>query len=116
MFCAFHGAPEILRLYGQATAIHRGDPVWQNDIGLFNELPGTRQLFLLDIDQVQSSCGMSVPLFDYVGERDSLKVWAEKKGPAGIEAYREQRNQISLNGFETHIVEKSAATTKSSPE
>ncbi|UXI03312.1 pyridoxamine 5'-phosphate oxidase family protein [Photobacterium sp. TY1-4] len=116
MFCALRGAPDILRLYGQATAIHRADPAWQSYISLFPELPGTRQLFLLDIDQVQSSCGMSVPLFDYVGERDSLIAWAEKKGPAGVEAYWAQRNQISLDGFESHILEKSGTAAKFSSD
>ncbi|MBY4678583.1 pyridoxamine 5'-phosphate oxidase family protein [Marinobacterium arenosum] len=104
MFCAFEGAPEIIRLYGQAQVLHRGHPDWPELIRHFADTRGARQLFLLDIELVQSSCGMSIPFFEYVGERDALKRWAEKKGEAGIEKYWADRNQRSLDGAETHIL------------
>ena len=107
MFAAFDGDPMILRLYGKARAIHRRDPEWEELITLFEPLPGARQIFDLDIDLVQTSCGMAVPLFDYVGERELLNKWAEKKGEQGIREYWEAKNRISLDGKETGIVEKS---------
>ena len=36
MFCAFEGKPLILRVYGQARAIHQKDPEWQSLYGLFD--------------------------------------------------------------------------------
>ncbi len=106
MFCAFDGAPLILRLYGSAKVVHHKDPQWDELYRLFQPLPGARQLFVLDIDLVQTSCGMGVPFFDYVDERDHLNEWALKKGEDGIEQYWEQKNQTSLDGLPSHIMEK----------
>ena len=106
MFVAFEGAPMILRLYGQAKAIHRKDPLWQELFPLFNPLPGARQIFDLSVDLVQSSCGLSVPFYEYLGERDQLSSWAMKQGEQGIQQYWENKNQLSLDGIPTQIVEK----------
>ncbi|UQB41957.1 pyridoxamine 5'-phosphate oxidase family protein [Thiomicrospira microaerophila] len=107
MFCAFDGAPLILRLYGTAKVVHRKDPQWQELYGLFNPLPGARQIFVLDIDLVQTSCGMAVPFFDYVEEREQLNEVTAKLGEEGVEQYWIKKNQTSLDGAPTHIVEKS---------
>ena len=72
MFCSFAKEPLILRLYGQANVIHPGDEVWEELISQFDEYSNTRQIFQLDIDLVQTSCGFTVPLFDYQGERGLL--------------------------------------------
>lgn len=106
MFCAFEGKPLILRLYGQARAIHHKDPEWQSLYGLFDALPGARQIFIVDIDLVQTSCGMAVPYLDYVGERELLNNWAERKGEIGIKDYWREKNQFSVDGLETDIVKK----------
>ncbi|MEL6555257.1 MAG: pyridoxamine 5'-phosphate oxidase family protein [Cyanobacteria bacterium J06621_11] len=103
MFCAFEGAPTILRLYGTARAIYPRDADWSELIEMFPALPGTRQLFDLSVDLVQTSCGYAVPLFDYVGDRDTLNKWASKKGPEGIEAYQREKNQTSIDGQPTFL-------------
>ena len=107
MFCAFDGDPLILRLYGQARAIHQGDAEWEQLFPLFSPLPGARQIFDVAIDLVQTSCGFGVPFFDYVGERETLSDWAVKKGDEGIRQYWADRNQTSLDDIPTHIIEKS---------
>jgi hypothetical protein len=104
MFCAFEGAPLILRLYGRASVIHRKDPQWAALYPQFTPLPGARQIFDLAITHVQTSCGMGVPLMDYQGERGSLEAWAEKKGDSGLLDYWAQKNQSSIDGLPTHIV------------
>jgi len=106
MFCAFEGDPMILRLYGEATVVHHTDPEWPELSQQLPNLPGARQIFDLKIDSVQTSCGMSVPLFDYQGDREQLSDWARKKGEEGIREYWHTRNQTSLDGKPTHIVEK----------
>jgi hypothetical protein len=106
MFCAFEGDPMILRLYGKAKVIHANDPEWHTLYSQFNPIPGARQIFDLTVDLVQTSCGMAVPFYDYVEERDQLKDWATKKGDAGIKQYWEQKNQLSLDGVPTHIIKK----------
>ena len=106
MFCAFEGTPMILRLYGQAKVIHPRDPEWDKLSSLFGVMPGARQIFDLDIDLVQASCGMAVPFFDYVEERSQLDEWASKKGSMGLKAYWEEKNQLSLDGIPTNIMNK----------
>ncbi|VUD61901.1 hypothetical protein TDB9533_02921 [Thalassocella blandensis] len=103
MFAAFEGNPLILRLYGQAKVVHRYDEAWATLSSHFTLLPGARQIFDVNIDYVQQSCGMSVPFFSYQGERDQLIEWAEKKGPEKIEEYWQQKNQFSLDGLPTQI-------------
>ncbi len=106
MFAAFEGNPMILRLYGQAEAVHKNDSKWPELSKLFPELPGSRQIFEVKLDLVQTSCGMSVPFYDFVEQRDQLNSWAEKQGTAGIDKYWQKKNQHSLDGFDTHILEK----------
>ncbi len=98
MFASFEGDPKILRLYGTAKAIYESDEAWSELIGLFPPLPGARQIFDMRVDLVHTSCGMSVPLFEYRGEREDLNRWAEKKGEEGIKKYWEERNRVSLDG------------------
>ena len=104
MFCAFEGSPLILRVYGNARVIHPRDSDWDVAFALFDPLPGSRQIFDLAVDLVHTSCGMGVPLFDYVGERNQLDRWAEKKGEEGIKAYWDEKNRISLDGKPTNIL------------
>ncbi|WP_417388732.1 pyridoxamine 5'-phosphate oxidase family protein [Gimesia sp.] len=106
MFCAFTGKPLILRLYGQARVIHPYDADWEELFAHFPSIPGARQVFDLQVDLVQTSCGMAVPYFDYVEEREQLINWASKQGEAGIHQYWHDRNQQSLDGIPTHILEE----------
>lgn len=103
MFCALEGAPTILRLYGSASVVYPRDEQWKTLLNYFPMFPGTRQIFDLSIDLVQTSCGMAVPMYEYVRDRESLNNWAQKKGPDGIEAYWQAKNQVSLDGQPTHI-------------
>ena len=103
MFCAFEGAPNIVRIYGTAKAIHPSDIEWKELISLFPTIPGARQIFDVAIESVQTSCGMSVPYFDYKGEREDLNDWASSKGKDGIANYWKEKNQKSIDGIDTGI-------------
>lgn len=104
MFCAFEGAPLILRLYGHARVFHPRDAEWDSLATLFPPLPGARQIIDMSIDMVQTSCGFGVPFFDFKADREQLEEWAEKKGPEGIRKYWEEKNQMSLDGRPTGII------------
>jgi len=104
IFCDFVGAPMILRLYGKAKVIHQKDAEWSALFGLFDPLPGARQIFDLSVELVQTSCGMAVPYYSYVGEREQLNNWALKKGAAGLMQYWRDKNQTSLDGMPTDIL------------
>ncbi len=104
MLCAFEGAPLVLRIYGKARVLHRDAAEWDTLCQNFAAgQVGARQLFLLDIDLVQTSCGFAVPLLDYRAERDTLQKWAQKKGEAGIQQYWRDKNQTSIDGIPSHI-------------
>lgn len=106
MFCAFEGEPMILRLYGSARVIHKNDAEWPQLFAHFEALPGARQIFDLAIDLVQTSCGMAVPYYSYQADRELLRDWASKKGDAGLQEYWQEKNQSSIDGLATGIVEK----------
>lgn len=36
---------------------------------------------------------------DVVGERDLLRLGAEKRGPEGLAAYRTERNEVGIDGL-----------------
>ena len=106
MFCAFDGKPLILRAYGNAKVLHKQDTDWDKYSALFPESLAARQIFVLDITMVQSSCGMAVPYFSHDEDRNNLANWSEKQGKEGIEKYWVKKNQKSIDGFESEIVER----------
>lgn len=104
MFCSFETAPNILRLYGNRTEIKEGDKQWDELIQLFPETPGTRQIFDITVTSAQTSCGMSIPYFEYKGEREDLNDWASKQGKKGIKKYWQEKNLTSIDGLPTEIL------------
>lgn len=114
MFCAFERVPMVMRLYGRGHVLARGSEEYAELLhsgfeGV--ERPGARQIVVLDVESVGTSCGYGVPRFEYVGERDTLTRWAEAKGEEGLHEYRRKKNAISIDGFPTGMPEseKSAA-------
>lgn len=99
MFCAFEGPPVILRLYGRGESLPHGSHGYAELIGCFEEIPGARQIVRLDVDLVQTSCGMGVPLFDYREDRDALRNWASRKSPEDMREYRRLKNMKSIDGL-----------------
>ncbi len=109
MFCAFDGPPNILRLYGRGESLRRGSPAYSELLkDLFGgaEPAGARQIVRLHVDRVQTSCGYGTPLFEYRGERPSLDNWARSKNEEGLEAYRREKNSVSIDGLPTGLFEE----------
>lgn len=105
MWTSFDAEPLILRLYGRGHAVRRQDAAWAALRSHFADLPGERQLIVLDIDSVQTSCGYAVPRYHYLGERDTLARWAEKKGPTGLLDYWREKNRTSIDGLTTGLLD-----------
>lgn len=108
MFCAFEGKPNILRLYGRARAIHHRDEDWQEMEALFAPHPTARQYVDFRFDLAQTSCGFGVPLFDFKEERDNMPKWIASKSKAPIEDYWRAKNQVSIDGLPTYILDEEA--------
>ena len=106
MFCAFEGAPVILRLYGKAAVTQWNDSDFDEKLALFPDFEKARAIFTIKLNRIQDSCGWGVPFYDFQGERDQLKRyldnpkitaedWAEKRYAAngksidGLQGVRE---------------------------
>lgn len=105
MFCSFSEKPMILRLYGQGKAIRPRDKEWQPFSSLFDSLPGERQIIVVEVNSVQTSCGYGVPLYEFKEERKTLIDWAVKKGEQGIKEYWATKNLNSIDGLPTKLLE-----------
>ncbi|MBX9758540.1 MAG: pyridoxamine 5'-phosphate oxidase family protein [Beijerinckiaceae bacterium] len=99
MFCAFEGAPKIVRLYGRGRVVEPGDAEWDGLRGRFPAHEGARAVIVVEVGRVASSCGYGVPLYEYQGERTQLIAYAENKGPAGIKTYQAKNNRRSIDGL-----------------
>jgi hypothetical protein len=106
MFCSFDARTSILRLYGKGRTVLPTDDEFAQLRLRFGELPGERQIIVLDVERVQTSCGYAVPRMDNPRQRDTLVRWAEKKGPSGIDEYQQRKNTVSIDGLPAPIARK----------
>jgi hypothetical protein len=81
MMCAFDRPALILRLYGHGRAILPQDGEWDDVAAHFTLLPGTRQIFLIDLDSIQTSCGWGVPFMSFDRERETLSKYHAQQNP-----------------------------------
>lgn len=104
MFCSFTEKPLILRLYGHGEVVGKNDARWAQLSENFPSFPGERQIIILNIESLQTSCGFGVPIYELKQERETLTEWAEKKGDDGIKKYWKEKNQQSIDGLPTGIL------------
>ncbi|WP_298361573.1 pyridoxamine 5'-phosphate oxidase family protein [uncultured Litoreibacter sp.] len=107
MFCAFEGNPMILRVYGQAKTYLPRDAEWETLVSRFAKMGGSRQVFDLDIDLVQTSCGTGVPEMDFRRSRgeEDLEPYYDGLGPDGVKDYWQRKNRETIDGRPTGIFE-----------
>jgi hypothetical protein len=103
MFCSFTEKPLILRLYGRGRVVRKNDEDWNRLYSNFTPIVGERQIIVLEIESLQTSCGFAVPVYELKEEREKLVEWAENKGENGLLEYRQTKNQISIDGLPTHL-------------
>jgi len=106
---AFEGPPKIVRLWGKGIPLEYGTEEFNNFKLKHNvkTVPGTRAIVRVDIHQVGSSCGFSMPFFDFVGFRPTLNEFFEKRVKSeeegnkkdGIERYWAHKNSESMDGL-----------------
>lgn len=103
MMSSFDKAPLIFRIYGRGENIYTDDPRFERYMNHFEVIPGIRQIVVVKIESMQTSCGYAVPFYEFKGEREALNRWAEQKGPNGVKDYWVQNNQTSIDGLPTGI-------------
>jgi predicted pyridoxine 5'-phosphate oxidase superfamily flavin-nucleotide-binding protein len=97
MFCAFQGPPKILRLHGRGKVVEQGQKDSLHLAAHFAEHQGKRAIIVIEVSRISDSCGYSVPLLQYQGERDQLTAWSKRLGSEGLTKYREEKNQKSID-------------------
>lgn len=105
MFCAFDRSALILRIYGRGRPVLPQDAEWEALAAHFTLLPGTRQIFVIDIDSVQTSCGWGVPLMTLERERETLKKAHRQSDPAQWEVKMALRTR-SIDGLPTRATDR----------
>lgn len=105
MFCAYEGDANILRLYCTAKAIQEKDSNWDEYINQFENKKAARQVFEVTIEGVNNSCGMGVPLFEYIDQRKDLTNYYEKSTKDDHIAYMKKHNLKSFDGKDTKLFE-----------
>jgi hypothetical protein len=81
MFSAFEGPPRIVRLFGHGSVLERGteafdDFVKKRDVKV---VPSSRSIIIVAVHQVASSCGYSVPYYEFKSFRNTLNEFFAKK-------------------------------------
>ena len=105
MFCAFDRSALILRLYGRGRAVLPQDDEWGVLAPHFTLVPGTRQIFVIDIESVQTSCGWGVPMMELQHERDTLQKYHRQADPGEwVEKY--QGRTRSIDGLPTRATDR----------
>lgn len=101
MWCSFGGTARIMRIFGRGRVARPGSAEFERLIGLFPDIPGVRQIMVIEIDEAQTSCGYAVPQYELVRERQTLVKWAEKQGDDGLRDYWARKNVRSIDGLPT---------------
>ena len=96
MWSAFEGPPRIVRVQGRGEVLALDD---ERVAGLFDIGRGARAVILVHADRVADSCGYSVPLYEYVGQRTRLTEWAAARTDEELAAYHAAKNAESIDGL-----------------
>ena len=105
MFNNFANPALIMRLYGTGTPVLPQDDGWAELAAHFDILPGTRQIFDIMVDNVQSSCGWGVPQMELKAERETLVKYHRQSDP---EAWLEKTagRVQSIDGLPTRATDR----------
>ena len=99
MFCAFDGPPKIVRLHGIGEAITTDHEDFENINAQFPLKRGTRAYIRITLNRISDSCGYSVPLYNFVRDRDVLDKWVDAKTDEQLKEYRLAKNTESIDGL-----------------
>lgn len=100
LFCSFDAAPRIVRLHGRGFVHERGTPEFEALLKHFEPHPGMRSIIRAKLTRISDSCGYGVPRYRYLGDRDTLVEYWDKKGETENAEYRRTRNAMSLDGLQ----------------
>jgi hypothetical protein len=110
MFCNFQQPALILRIYGRGEPVLPWERGWDELAAHFTLLPGTRQIFDIAVESVQTSCGWGVPQMTLERERPTL-LKAHTKADPQEWAYKHRTRRQSIDGLPTRSTDRYIAGT-----
>lgn len=99
MFCSFQDPPIIVRLHGNGRVVEPDAREFSELAEQFPHYETARAIIVVDLTRVSNSCGFGVPFLKYEGEREQHFRWAQRKGPEGLKAYKQEKNRRSIDGL-----------------
>jgi Pyridoxamine 5'-phosphate oxidase len=105
MMCNFEQPALILRIYGRGRAVLPADPDWSEIAAHFTLLPGTRQIFDIAVESVQTSCGWGVPVMEPVRHRETLVKYHTNQDP-GDWAIKYAARTTSIDGLPARATDR----------
>ena len=81
------------------------DAGWADLAAHFDILPGTRQIFDISVDTVQTSCGWGVPRMEVTAERETLVKYHRQADPDAWVEKMSGRVQ-SIDGLPTRATDR----------
>jgi len=109
LFMAFAGPPRIVRIWGHGRPLEYGTPEFDTFVAHHKVplVPGSRSIILVDVHQCATSCGFSVPYYDFKGHRHTLNEHFRKKDEKfrqgqekeSIDYYWAWKSQLSMDGL-----------------
>ncbi|MEM8920145.1 MAG: pyridoxamine 5'-phosphate oxidase family protein [Pseudomonadota bacterium] len=101
MFCAFEGAANIVRLYGTGEVTMFDAPDFPEKLAMFPSYDKARNIITAKIHRISDSCGWGVPFYDFVGERDQLRRYADNPNRSADDWAEKFRtgNALSIDGL-----------------
>ncbi len=114
MFCAFAGAPKIMRFHGVGRSIPEDTPEYRALLAGFTlndeHRPLARGIVVVDVSRISDSCGFGTPRMEMVAERDQLLRWSENKrekdGPDWKARYMAANNAASIDGIPAYDADR----------
>lgn len=109
MFIAFEGPPRIVRIWGKGRVMENGTAEYEAFVKehKVKTIPGSRSIVVVDVHQVGSSCGYSVPYYEWKGWRNTLnevfakkeKKYLEGNEDESMDRYWAFKSQLSIDGL-----------------
>lgn len=120
MFCAFTGAPKVMRFHGTGRSIPEDAPEYSALLAGFalddEQRPLARGIVLVEVTRISDSCGFGVPRMEMVAERDQLLRWSrhqeESEGPDWKARYMAANNTASIDGLPGYDIDRALAATE----
>lgn len=105
MWMSIGEQPLILRAYGTARVIYPRHDEWDQLLGLFPSLGGSRQIFDLTIEHTSASCGSGVPIMtvDAIRGDTELEPFYAAMSEEEQHQYWSRKNMESIDGLPTRI-------------